>query len=348
MTFRQKMNTVGFDVISKYRGEIFGILALSIVVFHYFSYANNAYHVSKLFQPFMYSWGVDGFMILSGQGLYYSISKNNDIGTFYKKRALRLLPSYLIIALIYIIWKDVFYSPSAITFIQDLFFYNSFTRSPDRINTGSWFVATILFLYMIYPFIHKFINNKLRNTVVLMSFFTLLVILSYYFAYELIFVDYEIGMGRIAAFVFGSYLGYLSKERRPVTVKGIIGIIAIFPIALISKVIQVLLEQKNIANTEWFDKIWQGFVAFALIFMIAFGFDLFENGLIRLKAILRFFGAISLELYLCHVEGMRIFVTYVPMEKMNMLTWLLAYSLIITISVIVAVVVSKISKKLFR
>ena len=140
-------------------------------------------------------------------------------------------------------------------------------------------------------------------------------------------------------------MGYLSKEKKPVTSKGFWGIVSIFPIAIVLKVIQVLLEIYKIANTEWFDKTWQGFVAFALIFTIAFAIDLFENRLTKLKSVLRFFGSISLELYLCHVEGMRIFVTYIPMEKMNMLTWLLAYSVIITISVIVAVTVSKTTKK---
>lgn len=43
--------------------------------------------------------GVDIFLFLSGFSMYHSLSRNDNIVKFYRKRLLRILPAYLIIAI---------------------------------------------------------------------------------------------------------------------------------------------------------------------------------------------------------------------------------------------------------
>ena len=70
---KEKLN---WGLLSKYRMELFGVAAIMIMIFHcqvlmvlpgWFSLINA--HLNS---------GVEIFLLLSGMGLYYSFSKNNN------------------------------------------------------------------------------------------------------------------------------------------------------------------------------------------------------------------------------------------------------------------------------
>ena len=82
------------SLISKYRTHIMGAAMMWIMWFHS-AYAGK----SEVFH-FIHNigfFGVDMFLMVSGLGLYFSMRKSKSMGEFYKKRAVRILPAYLIV-----------------------------------------------------------------------------------------------------------------------------------------------------------------------------------------------------------------------------------------------------------
>lgn len=96
------------SLISKYRNELFGLSIISIIIYHFcedYFYAYQAGEVAKNILILGYyhgisSVGVEIFLLLSGFGLYYSFSKDDDLRTFYLKRAKKLLIPYIPIGIV--------------------------------------------------------------------------------------------------------------------------------------------------------------------------------------------------------------------------------------------------------
>lgn len=81
--------TISWGDFSRYRSSMFGISIIDIMVFHYFEHIRSAHLLLKSEQFWYYyigSTGVDFFLFLSGMGLFYSLTKNDDICQFYKKK----------------------------------------------------------------------------------------------------------------------------------------------------------------------------------------------------------------------------------------------------------------------
>lgn len=80
-----------FNNISKYRSSLMGIAMLSVFLFH---------SMGDWMPPFIHNIaangaiGVDVFLFLSSIGLTYSITKNPSVTAFYKRRVLRIMPTY--------------------------------------------------------------------------------------------------------------------------------------------------------------------------------------------------------------------------------------------------------------
>lgn len=89
--------------------------------------------------------GVDIFMFVSGFGIYYSLNKNN-LGTYYRNRFKRILPTYAIMATsLFLYW---FLQNKNICYIQYL------------IETW-WYIPCICTFYVMSPVIYKIINSNL-------------------------------------------------------------------------------------------------------------------------------------------------------------------------------------------
>lgn len=87
-----------YSILSKYRTELMGISILWVMFFHSTISVNNT--ILRLIKDIGYG-GVDIFLMLSGLGLYYAYKKNNNILEFYKRRVLRILPTYLPVVVVY-------------------------------------------------------------------------------------------------------------------------------------------------------------------------------------------------------------------------------------------------------
>ena len=142
--------------LSRYRDELKGFAILWIVLFH-----------AKLVKfGFLYELtkigygGVDIFMLIAGFGLYRSLAKSAELGGYMKRRAARLLPSYLPFCAL---WLCVTLPSVGLTRVQalrtilgNLTMTNLFAGVPEQI---SWYMCLLLLSILLAPFIYACLNK---------------------------------------------------------------------------------------------------------------------------------------------------------------------------------------------
>ena len=305
---RLKMNNneSGFDLgwISKYRDELFGISIIAIILFHYSVDFNSAINKGTIgMEPFLlkssiildyFKWissiGVEIFIFLSGMGLYFSFSNNCKINAFYKKRYLRLLIPYIIVAAIFWAFKDFKFQGEGIKeYFQDIAFYTFFT---DGVHT-IWFIALMAGLYLIFPAIFKLLDSKNRVfwLVILLVITYGIPVLLFYYNYE-IYDRIAIAITRVHLFIVGCYVGKYIKQGYKVSYTKAVAVIII---GLFAKYCRLCLDFE-----PYFNRYLDGLYALGLIVMVTCIVMIFGK-CSKINSLWRFFGKYSLELYMLHV-----------------------------------------------
>ena len=219
------MEKYGFNTFSKLRGELMGIAIIGVCLLHAFAWAEMGDSIMcKVISPFARIAFTDGFLFLSGFGLYYSFARNNDRRTFYKKRFNRVLLPYVIMGLPFflygLIWGDV----STVSFflkITTLYFWLFG-------NDGMWYISMSVALYALFPFVYKFIfGNKQEKSIIQRTLFLavvcIAVCLALYMNAPTYYAKLEIGISKTPMFLIGMLVGYYSRNNRNLSWKHIFG-----------------------------------------------------------------------------------------------------------------------------
>lgn len=281
--------------LSNTRAAIMGIAIIWIMLFHSGIQAPDNKILCALwyiFVSFGGGIGVNLFFILSGFGLYYSVSKYPDIAsidwlTWGKKRLVRLLPSYLIVSVLYFLLKG------------DLSVYNILWLNfwIDGVR-DFWFIPGIAVCYLLFPAIY-ILAKKCgfgKVTVIL-----LLILVLGNFLFEVACTDYfakiEIFTWRLPCFVIGVYLGYLTKEKPQYKWK------VAYIIALVLLVLSFVLT--NLSRPT--------FVVLTILFLpvLTWIVTLIKWGLPWLNTALDYCGSRSLQIYLLHVSIVPLLLTMI-------------------------------------
>jgi len=192
------------DLISKYRSELMGIAIIWVILYHLILAQNSPYSFGFLNTILGNGFGgVDIFLYLSGFGLVRSWNKclqNNHIHTtisFYKRRILRLAPTYFLICFLYSIlknnWNTLFYSISTIGHWVNH-------------NRYDWYVPTILLLYLFFPIFYKLTQRYKLKFII--SIFTIILLIVICFNFSSTVDDLRmLSISRIPIFVLGIYHG---------------------------------------------------------------------------------------------------------------------------------------------
>ena len=299
------MNTVKtrkrptWDVISDYRGVLMGISIICIIIFHYVEDC-GIYHVHKngwveFFRNYITSSSVDGFLFLSGFGLYYAMKKHPDISQFYKRRFTRILIPYFLIAIPALCWNDFLFDKTGVkAFFSDLSFYSFFTRG----MSWFWYILLICFCYLIFPFIFRAIDkapdeeSEQMRIINLFTFFTMITFVIRLSNKEL-FDNTNLALLRIPFFCLGCFIGKYSYEKRSIS-GGTYGLMLLSLFA-----IQFRKGSKII-----FARYSAAFLNISACILIAILFSKLKHfGKIHncIKKFFEWFGKYSLELYLEHV-----------------------------------------------
>lgn len=293
---------IRWNILSKYKNELYGFSILWIILYHGTIKVPGALGKElALLSGFIKrgNCGVEIFLFLSGICLYYSMKKEFNIKNFYIRRFKRIIMPFLLINGIYWFIICVVYKHDIFLFLKNITLFSFWFEG----NKIAWFIALIIPLYILYPFLFKYIlnNNKINRL-----FYIVLLCVTVYVICGIIkyfepkwFKMIEIALTRIPVFLLGSYCGILAYENKTITssVKLVsfiivimgIGYFYVYPIG-VTKVFRstYLLLGPSIA-------IW-----------IAICLKIISNN--KLNVLLSNWGGLSLELYLSHMILRNIFI----------------------------------------
>lgn len=133
--------------IGTFRLELMGMAGLLLMLYH------SSFRIPNVTASYCYThirWlfaiGVDLFFLLSGYGLYHSMRRDPDVRRFYKKRLLRLLPTYLLFVTGWFAISLGRGIETPASFLQKHAVITFFTHG----EVDVWFIAAILLVYTTY------------------------------------------------------------------------------------------------------------------------------------------------------------------------------------------------------
>ena len=140
--------------VSRHRAFLYGFAAMWILLFHMtFSLPEHpAFAPLQWFKNFGNA-GVDMFLLLSGFGLYGSLSRNGSVAGFYRRRMTRVfLPTFIVAAIHY-----------GLKFTGEGQYVLKLMAFPYWLGVGVfWYPPFILTMYLTYPLIFRLQQRRPR------------------------------------------------------------------------------------------------------------------------------------------------------------------------------------------
>ncbi len=273
--------------ISEYRGVLIGIATLMIAFFHCYSYKfenifSNNFIVSILhFIRKTNNVGVDIFLFLSAVGLYFSFSSNSDIKSFYKKRIIRIIPSFLIVAILYYLLMGYNFF-ELIKRVSLLSFYLDGIRD-------FWYFALIIILYLLYPLLHNIVDKKGIIGLILLLLSSIILTVGIMYIFPLYYKKVEIALTRVPVFLIGIFVGKKVKNKESINILYMLLFLVIFIIS------NYLLYNYKFDPYIYVRYIYCG-LGISIVFLISYICSLIKIDLI--SKFLIFIGTYSMEVYL--------------------------------------------------
>ena len=145
----EEKNESGGQLLNIHRKEIFGFAALMIVFGHSQDFVHSVFP-DPLVSVIGYGGiGVTMFAFLSG------IDNNDDILNFYKKRIKRVIIPYLLIAIPFCLFLDIYEQKDVLLFLQDVTCISYWIK-----GRGAWYVAWLIPVYAVYPLYGRIAHNR--------------------------------------------------------------------------------------------------------------------------------------------------------------------------------------------
>ncbi|MDO4493223.1 MAG: acyltransferase [Clostridia bacterium] len=287
-----------FRSVSRQRTRLMGFAMLWVVYFHMTIRQNPGALVYFIHRIGYY--GVDLFLLVSGMGLWRSLSKNDAVLPFYGRRALRIFPAYAIVLCVWYAFRRV--SPGAFALSLSTVGYWL------QLEHFDWFIPTLIVYYLFAPLVYRAVRRSGDSLLPVAVAFVLSAVLCVigYFANLLGLYGSFV---RIPVFVLGFWFGAQSDKDEPRKIGG-------WKICL---AIIAGLAAAFIANRERFGNVVQaGLNAYpalicmpAMALLLGAGFDRIDKHWGRFGKIVTapfaFFGKYSLEIYLLHGSMMQLF-----------------------------------------
>ena len=316
--------------VSKFRSELMGLACLWVMLHHNAFSWPESLDLLRRFSLYG-NLGVDIFLLLSGVGLYYAWSKKPALGDFYARRFVRLLVPYVLFAVPYWVWRDLYLH-------QGSFWLDVTQLSlPLKGVITTWYIPAIAVLYLLYPLIAKFLFSGDRWTrATILVGIVMLGCLTFYYRDNPIYDNCEIALTRSAVFIIGCALGKSVKDDEPMA--------SHYPaLSCLWIILNEILRRHVSLGDAW---IRFSYIPLSISVVIAATWLLMRlEKFGGLRKLLRFFGDRSLELYLTHVLIRNVFYNYIPAKQWD--EWgALTYGAILLISLVVSTLLHPVINKL--
>lgn len=312
--------------ISKYRGELMGFAIIIVMLFHVYLPQSSSFFGLRR----MGNLGVDIFFFLSGIGLWYSWSKQQDYKRFYLNRMLRIYPAWLMVAGYFYISR--FHGTTVDSYVDlagDVLINWDFWR---RDELTFWYVPATMMMYVFAPPYMELIRRHpvMRWLIVLPLMWCIIV--QYVTPVHQAVGHIEIFWSRVPIFFLGINCAEAVRQQRTVEREAWWLVALLFAVSLSAC---IWLEQYRHGRFPLYtERMLYIVLAISTILIVS---ELLSRAPSWLCRSLSWVGGISLEIYLVHVE----FILK-PLQKMHLGYWP-TFFLLLLISLPAAYIINKVA-----
>lgn len=279
--------------ISRYRGELMGAAMLFVILFHVSLSRDDPFYGLRRCG----NVGVDMFLFLSGVGLWFAWTKQPSVRTFYRRRLLRILPTWLLVA-------GVFYgadylgqrrfSTDIIDLIGDVTVNWDFWLHDEL---TFWYVPAIMMLYLFAPHYMRLITRHPVYRWLPLLMVVWCVMVQWVLPIHRAVGHIEIFWSRVPIFFIGINMGRSVKEQRTLEGSALWLLLLAFAMTFGTS---VYLEQVNHGRFPLFVERML-YIPFTVTGVLLLNY-VFSRLPQCVNRFLRLVGALSLEVYLLHVQ----------------------------------------------
>ena len=338
-------NNIEWAAISRYRGELMGLAILFVVLFHIGLPRTDMFFGLKR----MGNIGVDIFFFLSGMGLWFSWMKScpstldsrPSTLDFYKRRFIRIYPTWLVVAGSFYIWKYLTggkFSSSIIDLIGDITINWDFWLHDEL---TFWYIPATLMLYLWAPFYMELIRRHPEYRWLPVAMVMWCVAVQWVTPIHQAVGHIEIFWSRVPIFFIGINMGEAIRQKQTMN-KSAIGLVIL--LFIMSLAMCIWLEQMRHGKFPLFVErmLYIPLTVTALLLMSR----MLDKAPQRLLRVLSFVGGLSLEIYLIHSQFILPYIA--KMHLGYWLTFLLVILIAIPVSWLLQKIIGRLTKIIFK
>ena len=294
-----KIPSIELANISRFRAEQMGAAMLFVILFHVALDRGDPFYGLRRCG----NVGVDIFLFLSGVGLWFSWVKTPDVLRFYRRRLLRIVPTWIVVATAFYL-PDYLgarrFSHSIVDLIGDITINWGFWLHDEL---TFWYVPAIMALYLVAPWYMRLIQSRpvYRWLPLLMVIWCVMVqwVLPIHHAVGHI----EIFWSRVPIFFIGINFGEMVRTRRQLSSDAVWLLLVTF---LMTFGTCLYLEQVRHGQFPLFVERML-YIPFTVCTVLVMN-RIFRRTPQWVNRLFRFVGALSLEAYLIHIHFVLVYV----------------------------------------
>lgn len=294
-----KIPSIELANISRFRAEQMGAAMLFVILFHVALDRGDPFYGLRRCG----NVGVDIFLFLSGVGLWFSWVKTPDVLRFYRRRLLRIVPTWIVVATAFYL-SDYLgarrFSHSIVDLIGDITINWDFWLHDEL---TFWYVPAIMALYLAAPWYMRLVQSRpvYRWLPLLMVIWCVMVqwVLPIHHAVGHI----EIFWSRVPIFFIGINFGEMVRTRRQLSSDAVWLLLVTF---LMTFGTCLYLEQVRHGQFPLFVERML-YIPFTVCTVLVMN-RIFRRTPQWVNRLFRFVGALSLEAYLIHIHFVLVYV----------------------------------------
>ena len=294
-----KIPDIELGNISRFRAEQMGAAMLFVILFHVALDRGDPFYGLRRCG----NVGVDIFLFLSGVGLWFSWVKTPDVRRFYRRRLLRIVPTWLVVSTAFYL-PDYLgarrFSRSIVDLIGDITINWDFWLHDEL---TFWYVPAIMALYLVAPWYMRLVQSRpiYRWLPLLMVVWCVMVqwVLPIHHAVG----HLEIFWSRVPIFFIGINFGELVRMRRQLPGESVWLLLLTF---LMTFGTCLYLEQVRHGHFPLFVERML-YIPFTVCTVLVMN-RIFRRTPQWVNSAFRFVGALSLEAYLIHIHFVLVYV----------------------------------------